>query len=100
MWSSHSRFCRAGHWVQPHRRARETMFMAGGRPAMTPIELETRYCAHNYAPLPVVLARGDGAHVYDTDGRRFIDMMSAYSAASHGHGHPRILKALARQAAR
>ncbi|HMA73893.1 MAG TPA: aminotransferase class III-fold pyridoxal phosphate-dependent enzyme, partial [Xanthobacteraceae bacterium] len=55
---------------------------------MNAIELETRYSAHNYAPLPVVLARGQGAHLWDTAGRRYVDMMSAYSAASHGHGHP------------
>src|SRR5215472_3126702 len=55
------------------------------------IELERRYSAHNYAPLPVVLTRGKGAHLWDTAGRRYVDMMSAYSAASHGHGHPRIL---------
>ena len=58
---------------------------------MTPFELETRYSAHNYEPLPVVLTHGAGAHLFDADGRRYIDMMSAYSAASHGHGHPRIL---------
>ena len=67
---------------------------------MNAIELETRYSAHNYAPLPVVLARGQGAHLWDTAGRRYVDMMSAYSAASHGHGHPRILAALAAQAER
>src|SRR2546422_568123 len=52
---------------------------------MNAIERETRYSAHNYAPLPVVLARGEGAHLWDTSGRRYVDMMSAYSAASHGH---------------
>jgi ornithine--oxo-acid transaminase len=67
---------------------------------MNPIELERRYSAHNYAPLPVVLARGAGAFLWDTDGRRYVDMMSAYSAASHGHAHPRILAALAAQAGR
>ena len=46
------------------------------------IELETRYSAHNYAPLPVVLTRGKGAHLWDIAGRRYVDMMSAYSAAS------------------
>ena len=67
---------------------------------MKAIDLENRYSAHNYAPLPVVLARGKGAHLWDTAGRRYVDMMSAYSAASHGHGHPRILKALSAQAER
>src|ERR1700745_445539 len=67
---------------------------------MNPIELENRYAAHNYEPLPVVLARGKGAHLWDTAGRRYVDMMGAYSAASHGHGHPRILAALTEQAQR
>src|SRR5262249_4399360 len=67
---------------------------------MDAINLETRYSAHNYAPLPVVLARGKGAHLWDTAGRRYVDMMSAYSAASHGHAHPRILAALETQAKR
>src|SRR5215831_19300784 len=70
------------------------------RRAMNAIELETRYSAHNYAPLPVVLTRGEGAHLWDTAGRRYVDMMSAYSAASHGHGHPRILAVLTAQAKR
>jgi ornithine--oxo-acid transaminase len=67
---------------------------------MTPFELENRYSAHNYEPLPVVLSHGTGAHLFDVEGRRYIDMMSAYSAASHGHGHPRILAALNAQAER
>ena len=67
---------------------------------MNAIDLETRYSAHNYAPLPVVLTRGQGAYLWDTAGRRYVDMMSAYSAASHGHGHPRILAALTAQAKR
>src|SRR5437868_13342704 len=64
------------------------------------IALENRVSARNYAPLPVVLARGRGAHLWDTAGRRYVDMMSAYSAASHGHAHPRILSALTAQAER
>ncbi len=67
---------------------------------MQAIEMESRYSAPNYAPLPVVLARGEGAHLWDTEGRRYVDMMSAYSAASHGHAHPRILAALESQARR
>jgi ornithine--oxo-acid transaminase len=65
-----------------------------------PIELEERHAAHNYEPLPVVLTRGQGAHLWDVEGRRYIDMMSAYSAASHGHAHPRILAALETQVRR
>ena len=67
---------------------------------MNAMELEGRHSAHNYEPLPVVLARGEGAHLWDITGRRYIDMMSAYSAASHGHAHPRILAALTAQAER
>lgn len=62
------------------------------------IDLEDRYCARNYRPLPVVLVRGQGPFVWDDQGRRYVDMMSAYSAVSHGHAHPRIVAALTRQA--
>src|SRR3569832_492610 len=64
------------------------------------IALEQQYCAHNYAPLPVVLVRGEGAYVWDDEGRRYLDMMSAYSAVSHEHCHPRLVRALTEQAAR
>jgi len=64
------------------------------------IALENRFAAHNYNPLPVVLARGEGAFLWDVQGRRYVDMMSAYSAVSHGHAHPRILAALDAQARR
>jgi ornithine--oxo-acid transaminase len=67
---------------------------------MNAMELESRHSARNYEPLPVVLARGQGAHLWDTAGRRYVDMMSAYSAASHGHAHPRLLAALEAQARR
>jgi ornithine--oxo-acid transaminase len=62
------------------------------------IELERRYCARNYHPLPVVLVRGKGAFVWDDQGNRYLDMMSAYSAVSHGHAHPRLVKKLIEQA--
>lgn len=65
-----------------------------------PIELEQRYGAANYDPLPVVLTRGLGAEVWDTAGKRYIDMMSAYSAVSHGHSHPRLVQVLTQQAQR
>src|SRR5215470_5102491 len=67
---------------------------------MNAIELERRYSANNYHPLPVTLTRGEGARLWDIEGRRYIDMMSAYSAVSHGHAHPRILAALDAQARR
>ena len=61
-------------------------------------ELERRYGAHNYEPLPVVLVKGSGVYLWDDRGRRYIDMMSAYSAVSHGHAHPRLVAALQKQA--
>src|ERR1700730_17797698 len=65
--------------------------------AQSVIAREARFGAKNYAPLPVVLARGAGAHLFDTSGKRYIDMMSAYSAASFGHLHPRLVHALKNQ---
>ncbi|HSJ05722.1 MAG TPA: ornithine--oxo-acid transaminase [Longimicrobiales bacterium] len=59
-----------------------------------------RYSAHNYHPLPVVLSRGEGAYVWDVEGRRYLDMLSAYSALNQGHRHPRIVEALTAQAGR
>lgn len=62
------------------------------------IELENRYCAKNYHPLPVVLVRGKGVWLWDDAGQRYLDMMGAYSAVSHGHCHPRLVQALHHQA--
>ena len=74
--------------------------MLDGGAARSVIDLERRYSAANYDPLPVVLVRGEGVHVWDQAGRRYLDMMSAYSAVSLGHGHPRIVRALSEQAKR
>lgn len=60
--------------------------------------LEMRFGAPNYAPLPVTIVRGNGVYVWDENGRRYIDMMGAYSAASFGHCHPRLVQALTEQA--
>jgi ornithine--oxo-acid transaminase len=62
------------------------------------IGLEKQYCAGNYDPLPVVLTRGQDVWLWDVQGRRYLDMMSAYSAVSFGHGHPELVDALCRQA--
>ncbi|MBQ1707972.1 MAG: aminotransferase class III-fold pyridoxal phosphate-dependent enzyme, partial [Bacteroidales bacterium] len=62
------------------------------------IDLEDRYGAHNYHPLPVVLSKGQGAFVWDVDGKRYFDFLSAYSAVNQGHCHPKIVKALCDQA--
>lgn len=65
-----------------------------------PIELEQHYGAAHYDPLPVVLSRGLGAELWDISGKRYLDMMSAYSAVSHGHSHPRLVNVLTQQAQR
>ncbi|TMD02579.1 MAG: ornithine--oxo-acid transaminase [Chloroflexi bacterium] len=64
------------------------------------IEKAGTWSAHNYHPLPVVLARGEGVWVYDPDGNRYMDMLSAYSALNQGHRHPKIVQALKDQADR
>ena len=64
------------------------------------IDLEARYCAQNYHPLPVVLTRAEGAYVWDENGKKYLDMMSAYSAVSHGHGHERLVKLVQQQVER
>lgn len=62
------------------------------------IELEERYGAHNYHPLPVVLSRGEGVFVWDTEGKKYFDFLSSYSAVNQGHCHPRIVASLVEQA--
>ena len=57
------------------------------------IDREQRFGANNYSPLPVAISRAQGVWVEDCDGKRYLDMMSAYSAVSHGHAHPRIVGA-------
>ncbi len=64
------------------------------------IELEDQYGAHNYHPLPVVLSRGAGVNLWDVDGKRYFDFLSAYSAVNQGHCHPKIIEALTQQAQR
>jgi len=63
------------------------------------IDLEAQYCAQNYRPLPVVLTRAEGVHVWDEAGKKYLDMMSAYSAVSHGHANPRLVKLVQEQVA-
>tara|TARA_B100001248_G_scaffold262456_1_gene258553 strand:+ start:3724 stop:4935 length:1212 start_codon:yes stop_codon:yes gene_type:complete len=62
------------------------------------INLEHEYGAHNYHPLPVVLARGEGVFVWDVEGNKYYDFLSAYSAVNQGHSHPKIIQALKEQA--
>ena len=72
--------------------------MAQGLSADAIMQLEAQYGAHNYHPLPVVLAKGQGAEVWDVDGKVYFDFLSAYSAVNQGHCHPRIIQALVDQA--
>lgn len=62
------------------------------------IDLENKYGAHNYHPLPVVLSRGEGVYVWDVEGKKYYDFLSAYSAVNQGHCHPKIVGAMMRQA--
>lgn len=62
------------------------------------MDLENNYGAHNYHPLPVVLAKGEGVYVWDCEGKRYYDFLSAYSAVNQGHCHPKIVGALTEQA--
>ncbi len=63
------------------------------------IDLEAQYCAQNYKPLPVVLTRAEGVYVWDDAGTKYLDMMSAYSAVSHGHANPRLVRLVQEQVA-
>lgn len=76
----------------------ETTNVTGSAKAQTFINQENAYGAHNYHPLPVVLAKGQGAFVWDVDGNKYFDFLSAYSAVNQGHCHPKIVKALCDQA--
>ena len=62
------------------------------------MEMEDKYGAHNYHPLPVVLSKGEGVYVWDVDGKKYYDFLSAYSAVNQGHCHPKIIDALTKQA--
>ena len=62
------------------------------------IDLENKYGAHNYHPLPVVLSRGEGVYVWDVEGKKYYDFLSAYSAVNQGHCHPKIVDAMTNQA--
>ena len=64
------------------------------------IKKESLYGAKNYSPLSVVLEKGEGAYLWDVDGNKYLDMVSAYSAVSHGHSHPELLKTLHEQSSK
>ena len=74
------------------------MTSANSHTALSYLELENLHGAHNYHPLPVVLSRGQGVHVWDTEGKKYYDFLSGYSALNQGHCHPKIIETLIRQA--
>ena len=80
--------------------ALRTLTTATATPQASPIELENRHGANTYHPLPVLLMRGEGVYLFDAQGKRYLDMMSAYSAVSFGHSHPVLVRALTEQAQR
>jgi ornithine--oxo-acid transaminase len=95
----------------PRDRSRATIYLASDLllAAVVPertaraedvLSITERYGAHNYDTLPVVLTRGEGVYLWDVEGKRYLDMMGAYSAASHGHAHPRLVRTLTEQAKR
>ena len=62
------------------------------------VEKDLTYLAHNYKPLPVVLSKGQGIHVWDVEGKRYLDFLCGYSSNNQGHCHPKIIKELVEQA--
>ncbi len=75
----------------------ETM-TSSGLSSQQAMEMEDKYGAHNYHPLPVVLAKGEGVYLWDCEGKKYFDFLSAYSAVNQGHGHPKIVNAMVEQA--
>jgi ornithine--oxo-acid transaminase len=63
------------------------------------MDLETQFCAHNYHSLPVLITRGEGVFVWDDAGKKYLDMMSAYSSVSHAHANPLLVDLLQTQVA-
>lgn len=86
--------------IQPIVRAGVTDVRTAVSQAQGLINLEARYGAHNYHPLDVVVERGQGVYLWDVEGKRYMDFLSAYSAVNQGHNHPRIAQALVEQASR
>ena len=76
----------------------QTAAFSTGLTAQQCMDLEDKYGAHNYHPLPVVLNKGVGTKLYDVDGKEYFDFLSAYSAVNQGHCHPKIINALVMQA--
>jgi ornithine--oxo-acid transaminase len=83
-----------GSWDQRGTKTMSETIVTSSEHAM---ELENKYSAHNYHPLPVVLAKGEGIHVWDVEGKKYYDFLSAYSAVNQGHCHPKITETLIEQ---
>ncbi len=87
-----------GHGKPPNTESMNTLTLKNA--SASAIAREEKYGAHNYHPLPVVLERGEGVFVWDVDGKKYYDFLSAYSAVNQGHCHPKIVKALTDQASK
>lgn len=96
--SPHADSTADAHAGRSPKQPAESRFHAASSAAA--IETENRCAAHNYHPLPIVFARAEACHVWDPEGKRYIDFLSAYSAVNQGHCHPELVKALCEQAAR
>lgn len=81
-----------------HRQKKSQMVTTNNSKTAAFIALEEKYGAHNYHPLPVVLSKGEGVYVWDVDGKKYYDFLSAYSAVNQGHCHPKIIDAMTNQA--
>ncbi len=88
----------AGAWIYISKYFKFTSMQTTINSSKQAMELEDQYGAHNYHPLPVVLAKGEGVYVWDVEGKRYYDFLSAYSAVNQGHCNPRIVNALKEQA--
>ena len=87
-----------GNQIITQKRLTMAEVMETGLTSQQAMELESNYGAHNYHPLPVVLSKGEGVYVWDVEGKRYFDFLSAYSAVNQGHCHPKITGALKDQA--
>jgi ornithine--oxo-acid transaminase len=84
--------------AKTQRQAGLRTFATAGYTNQALIEKDHKYCAQNYKPLPVVIARGQGLYVWDVEGKKYFDFLCGYSSNNQGHCHPKIIKELVEQA--
>ena len=93
-------FCEGGLFLEAQTNSEVPLTTKTSLSSAEAIELEEKYGAHNYHPLPVVLARGEGVYLWNVEGEKFFDCLAAYSAVNQGHCHPRLVKVMIEQASR